>query len=263
MVIDSNDDMGTAKRIKIAIVTAMWRRPDVFRMFAEGVKVLQRHFDNVEIICCVAGSEMNKSKDLAQEYGFQYCEAHNRPLYAKIQKAVSLAKNSKADYCLMVGSDDIITQDLMQKYISLAHQKVDYACLMDCYFYDTRSKRAMYWGGYISERNKGRSAGIGRFISSVLLEKIGWQCWPPGYDNVLDTGFDKQLEGKEFTKYEINLKKENLFALDIKSGTNMTPFAKWDNTEYVNAEEMLFNNLPEPLAERIYGSTRNIRVIEE
>ncbi len=257
MNIDANDDLGTAKRLKIAIVTAMWKRPEVFKMFAEGVKILQKHFDNVDIICCVAGSEMKISKTLAEQYGFLYVEYQNRPLHIKLQRAVNVARKSGADYCLMVGSDDIITVNLLQRYISLAHRNVDYACLMDCYFYDTKSKKALYWGGYISERNKGKSAGIGRFISSRLLDKIGWQCWTPGFDAVLDTGFDKQLEKIDFTKCEINLKKENLFALDIKSSTNMTPFAKWENAEFIDSEEMLFNNLPEQLAEKIYGGKRN------
>jgi len=56
-----------------------------------------------------------------------------------------------------------------------------------------------------------------------------------------------------YSRVEINLKKENLFALDIKSPTNMTPFSRWDNSTFMNGKDLLFKNLPEPLAHKIYG----------
>lgn len=241
--------------MRVAIVTGIWKRPEVFKMFAEGIKLLQNHFaGRLEIIVCVAGSEGMHSRKIVANYpGFYYVEIANKPLGVKMNSAVHLARNYKPDYCIMVGSDDLIGVNLMEKYYSLMQHGIDYAYLMDCYFFDTSSKRGLYWGGYTKSFNKGKPAGIGRLISCKVLDLIKWDCWPTGYDRILDTGFDKLMERINCSKQAIWLKKEKLFALDIKSSTNMTPFDKWDNSFYVDGERLLFDNLPETLATIIYG----------
>lgn len=254
-MIEANDDLGiTSKRYKLCIVTGMWQRPDVFMMFAEGIKMLQANFSyHVEIVCCVAGSEGHTSETLARAYGFQYVETPNNPLGVKMNKALLLAKSLNPDYCLMVGSDDLIGVSLMSRYCDLMVKKIDFVSLMDCYFFDTKTKLGLYWAGYTKPHNKGKACGVGKLISRSLLDKIEWNCFPPGYDKILDTGFEKQLEKVQFTEVKINLKNENLFALDIKSSTNMTPFYKWDNSELIDGVDMLQKNLPKHLATLIHG----------
>jgi hypothetical protein len=240
--------------MRLAIVTGVWKRPDIFAMFAEGVKHLQDKFNGrIEIICCVAGSEGRASRTMVEKYSnFFYTEINNTPLHVKMNQATLLARKLSVDYCLMVGSDDLIGVDLMEKYYVLMQRGIDYSYLTDCYFFDTTSKRGLYWGGYTKNFNRGKAAGIGRLISSNFLNKINWICWPPGYDRVLDTGFDKQVERFNISKAEINLKRDKLFAIDIKSSTNMTPFEKWDNSFFVDGKQLLFNNLPNNLAQLIY-----------
>lgn len=253
---DSNDDLSLPPRnYKLCFVTGIWQRHDVFKMFAEGVKVLQDNFKHrIEIHCCVAGSEGALSEVLVLKYpNFHYVEVPNQPLGAKMNAALVLAKSLNPDYCLMVGSDDLIGINLMRKYLSIMDTGKDYACLMDCYFFDMKTRQGLYWGGYTKPHNKGHSAGIGRLISSGLLDKIQWNCFPPGFDRILDTGFERALSRVQYSKVEINLKEENLFALDIKSPVNMTPFARWDNCNFMDGKTLLFENLPEYLAEKIYG----------
>jgi len=241
--------------MRVAIVTGIWKRPEIFSMFAAGVMHLQDMFKgSIEIVCCVAGSEGSISRSIVEMYSnFFYTETPNQPLGAKMNQATSLAKKLEADYCLMVGSDDIIGHSLMEKYFELMQRGVDYAYLTDCYFFDTVSKRGLYWGGYIRSFNRGKGAGIGRLISKSFLNKMNWICWPPGYDRVLDTAFDKQVERLAGSKIEINLMRDKLFALDIKSSTNMTPFEQWENSRFVDGKKLLFENLPNNLAQLIYG----------
>lgn len=253
----TNDDLAATKTYKLCIVTGIWQRPEVFKMFAEGIKMLQENFKNrIDIHCCVSGSEGAISEVMVLRYeNFHYVEFPNQPLGAKMNAALLLAKSMNPDYCLMVGSDDLIGVNLMHKYLSIMDQGIEYACLMDCYFFDTKSKQGLYWAGYRKPHNIGHSAGIGRLISSGLLEKIKWNCFPPGFDRILDTGFEKALSQVNYSKVEINLQKENLFALDIKSAMNMTPFSRWDNCNFMDGRTLLFSNLPEHLAKMIYGRT--------
>lgn len=241
--------------MRLAIVTGVWGRPDIFKMFAEGVVDLQKKFaGRLEIVCCVVGSEGHRSADIVNAYpNFFYTEFPNRPLGEKMNRATYLAKRLGVDYCLMVGSDDIVGVALMEKYFVAMQNGIDYTYLTDLYFFDTVSKRGLYWGGYLT-RARGMGAGTGRLISARLLTKFGWVCWPPGYDRILDTGFELQLKRHNHSKMEINLKRDGLFALDIKSPNNMTPFEQWENSEFTDGHELLFNNLPNHLAETIYGT---------
>lgn len=252
---EAHDDLGTAqKRLTVCFITGMWQRHRVFEMFAEGVKDLQKHFaESLDIQACVSGSEGPTSRDLVKSYGFHYVEAPNSPLSAKMNRPLELARKLSADYCLMLGSDDLIGVKLMSKYLEHMRNGVDFVYLTDCYFFDTVSKRGLYWGGYMKPNNKGDAAGIGKLISKRLLDKIDWNCFPPGFDRVLDTGFDKQIKNVPHTRAGINLKQHGLFALDIKSEVNMTHFAPWPNSEYQDGKRILFDNLPQHLAQKIYG----------
>lgn len=253
----ASDDLAlpNLKRHKVVFVTGMWQRHDVFKMFAEGIRHLQITFAHrLDIHCCVVGSEKLVSKQLALSYpNFHYTDYSNKFLSAKMNDAVKLAKTLDPDYYLMLGSDDIIGVSLMKRYLQLMDEDCEYVYLLDCYFFDTVSKRGLYWGGYQTHRNKGFAAGIGKLLSRRLMEKIGWLCFPNGYDRVLDTGFEARVSAAKPEKVSIRLKAENLFALDIKSSTNMTPFAMWDNTTLIDGKKMLDDNLPKHLVEMIYG----------
>lgn len=242
--------------MRLSIVTGIWKRPEIFRMFAAGVQSLQQHFSGrIEIVCCVAGSEGTASRSLVNGYSnFFYTEVPNQPLGEKMNKAAYLASRLQPHYCLMLGSDDIIGIQLMEKYFECMQRGIDYAYLMDCYFFDTVSKRGLYWGGYTKAFNKGRPLGMGRLISARVLNQIRWICWPPGYDRILDTAFDKQMDRSRCSRHAINLKQSKLFALDIKSSTNMTQFNRWENSDFIDGKKLLFDNLPEPLAKQIYGN---------
>lgn len=242
--------------MRLAIVTAIWQRPEIFELFAAGVKMLQDHFrGRLKIVCCVAGSEGWNSREMVHSHqDFFYCEVPNHPLSAKMNAAAMLASRLKPDYCLMVGSDDIIGISLMEKYLVSMQQGIDYTYLMDCYFFDVVSKRGLYWGGYTKSFNKGLPLGMGRLISARALNQLKWICWPPGYDRILDTAFDKQMKVARCSRSELYMKREKVFGLDIKSAVNMTKFAQWDNAQFMDGKKLLFDNLPEHLATMIYGT---------
>ena len=81
-------------------------------------------------------------------------------------------------------------------------------------------------------------------MSKRLLDAVGWQPWEAGYDKILDTGMDVRLARVEHTKHVFNLNDAGLFALDIKTSENMTPFAHWPNTVPIDTNEILEKHLP-------------------
>lgn len=207
----------------------MYRRHHIFEMFARGVKVLQEKFPEVTIHTIVAGSEGRSSRDLVKKYGFQYCEMPNRPLSKKMQSTADIAREHNPDYVLCMGSDDILHPDTFARYIELMKQGYDYIGCKDWYFIDYEGNDELYWGGYIEHHNRGVLCGAGRCLSRSLMNQLNWLLWE-GFDKALDTSMETRLRGLTYTKAVINLRKEGLYAVDIKTGENMTPFAVWRNT---------------------------------
>lgn len=221
--------------MKIAIVTGIWQRPEVFRMFAQGVKVLQENSPH-EIKCFVSGSEGETSKQLVESFGFSYIEILNDPLAKKMNASVLLAKEFGPDYILCVGSDDIISPGLLTAYERHMRSKIDFIGVTDFYFWDYAKNRASYWGGYKEAWRRGHTAGAGRMISKRLMDIWKWQPWNNEHNRILDTSIQEKLARTPHTTATFSMKSQGVFGLDIKSDTNMTPFKLWDNTELIDPE---------------------------
>jgi hypothetical protein len=225
------------KKIKLAIVTGIWKRPDVFEYFAKGVKELEK-LEDFEITTIISGSEGEKSKKLVEKYGFEYIEIENSPLSTKMNAPVKVAKSLGVDYVLCMGSDDILHPDVLIEYLKYMRAGIDYIGVTDFYFYDTDSRHSAYWGGYREAYRLNHTCGAGRTLSANLLDKWGWEIWQPYKDTLLDTSMQQKLEVTEHTSVYFSLKAKGLYGLDIKSTINMTPFTLWDNTNYINTSEL-------------------------
>ena len=221
--------------MKIAIVSCVWKRPKVFEMFAKGVKNLIDNSKN-EYVVIISGSEGEQSKQMVEKYGFIYVEVPNDPLSVKANAPVLIAKEHNVDYVLAVGSDDVITPELMLIYDKYMKIAIDYIAVLDFYFYDTTSRRSLYWGGYLEEYRKGYACGAGRVISKRLLDLWNWQPWEVRHSKGLDNSIQEKLKNTPHTSEVFSIKEHGVYALDIKSSTNMTPFAHWNNTYLIDSE---------------------------
>jgi hypothetical protein len=218
--------------MKIAIVTAVWKRHEIFELFAKGIHELEK-INGVEIVTVVAGSERELSKNLVEKHNFLYIEIPNQPLAEKVNAPLLIAKDLNVDYVLCLGSDDIIHPDLMLKYIELMKQGFDFIGVLDFYFLEIESKKASYWGGYRDFRRVGHTCGAGRIASKRLLNQWNWKIWENEHSKILDNSFENKLSETKHTPFTFKLKDFDLYGLDIKSSVNMTPFELWDNTNYI------------------------------
>lgn len=217
--------------MKISLITGVWKRPEVFKMFAKGVRHLTDNLD-IDLNVIVAGSEGKTSKKLVEDEGFIYIEMPNEPLSTKMNATALIAKELGSDYVLCMGSDDVMSVELMQEYIKWMELGYDFIGVLDFYFYDTVSGRALYWGGYRERYRRGVTCGAARCVSSSLMDKWDWQPWKLGHDDYLDNSMEGRIQGKQKI---LSLKSLKMYALDIKSSTNMTPFERWGNTRFIDA----------------------------
>jgi len=204
--------------MKIVVIVAVWKRPEIFRIFAESITSLKG-----DIAVCVAGSPEDGCKAISLGYGFDYVQVPNRPLNKKLNAASYLASKTDADYFLIMGSDDIINQELFNKYLELA-KKYEHIYLTDAYFYDTIYKKLKFWRGYKGRKGMERALGCGRLLSRRLMRDVLFQPWPNDKD--INKGLDRYLmdnmDLKESESIGITTWGTNMAVMDIKSSVNIT-----------------------------------------
>lgn len=222
--------------MKVVIVSAVWKRPEVFAMFAAGIHHLINECFGIDFEVIISGSEGEVSKIMVEREGFKYIEIANHPLALKVNAPVEAAKEFNPDYVLCLGSDDIISVELMKQYVYYMLLSYDYIAVSDFYFYDTVTGKAAYWGGYREDWRKGHACGAGRILSRRILNLWNWKPWNVEHNLILDNSIQDKLKHTPHLAIVLSLKEHGVFALDIKSSTNMTPFHLWDNTEYIDVD---------------------------
>jgi Glycosyl transferase family 2 len=244
-------------KIKLAIVTSVWKRPEVLELFQKGIRNLREKCTDFEIILVISGSiqddknehafnaymDLNEFSAKQKESFFKYIEIPNEPLAAKVNATTYACRNLGVHYVLCMGSDDIISPELLNEYAKHMRKGIDFIGVTDCYFYDTVSKQSLYWGGYTENYRKGHTTGAFRAISARLMAKWNWMPWENKHSHILDTSMQEKLLDTQHTAVSFSMKEKGMFALDIKSSTNMTPFKKWDNSEFIDTE-IIKNQFP-------------------
>lgn len=234
--------------IKVALLTTVWKRPDVTKFVLEYYNAAKKDHD-VDLIKLAVGSEGNASRSLCESTGWLYLEYDNRPLSNKWQAGLNMLKPLEPDFIITIGSDDIITPDYLRKITNRCPAD---GCtgIYDFWFLDIASRRMGYWserkrstpfgGGYI------RTLGAGRCYSKKLLEDLDWGVWPEGYDNKLD-GLAEMKMMKVLHRKPTCYSMQDLgsWALDIKSGQNLWNFDdyKFENTLKEEKTESLLMDL--------------------
>ena len=241
------------RKIKLAIVTSVWGRYKVFDMFLKGLHELSVKCPDFEFYFIVSTSfQQDKEKCYDEEIDYEswfhpkygelwdsnirtsHIEIPNEPLAAKVNATTYAAGKLGVDYVLCMGSDDIISPELLNEYGKLMRKGIDFIGVTDFYFYDTVSKRSLYWGGYTEPNSKGHTAGAARCLSARLLDQWDWMPWENKDSLMLDKSMQDKLKVTPHTIETFSMKEKGLFAVDIKSSTNMTPFEKWNNSDFID-----------------------------
>lgn len=232
--------------MKIGILTCMWRRPEVFRMFAAGMNRLKSKFD---IITLSVGSEGAQSRQLCQEAGINYLEFPNKPLGAKFNAGMSVMKSFNPDYVMIMGSDDVLSTATFQKIWDYCEKGCDKVGFTDLYFFDLYEQSLVYWPGYghkgtkADSSRKGEAIGLGRTLSYSILNKMNWHPWKDDINMGLDWCMTQKLKALRTKPIIFSLKENGLFAVDLKSKENICHSILYVNQKVDN--RIFYSHIPE------------------
>lgn len=228
--------------MRIAICTGAWKRHHLLDFVCQYYADMKTSVGTADLdIELIVACSQDEAMETCQRHGHTCFMVDNTPLYAKFNAAVQKAEEWDADIVINIGSDDIMTPDLIRYYVqTFVDEQVDFIATLDWYFFDTKTKQGMYWKGYDQPHNMGKTCGAGRAMNRRLLDMLNWQPWLPGYDRVLDTGMQVLLDRLKYKSHIFRMREHRLFGLDIKTDQNMTPFDRWNNTTiFKNGAEML------------------------
>jgi len=214
--------------MKIGVLSCIYGRPKVTEVFCKGLVRLKENFG---VFPLIVGSEGEASLRFAREYGLLYLRFNNRPLGAKFNAGMRAIMSYNLDYVMVLGSDDLISDDYMECFVKIMKtQKPDLIGTTDCYFYSPTHKKLGYWDGYRNAR-KGETIGMGRTLSKKLIYKLKLTPWFHGINKGLDGSMMSQVLRHRPKIISLSQKKENIFAVDIKSKGNITSFGAYKHLQ--------------------------------
>lgn len=197
--------------MSVAILTASWKRPDVFRLFLAHVT---KHVPASDVYC--AGSHDDLCDGIAKEFGIAYERVPNE-MGAKWNHAATMSKYSTATHRLFLGSDDFLDARLW----AFAHAyDGQHFGLRDCLIHQMETGRTLHWRGYIGPR-AGEPVGAGKIIGAEVLDALGWEPFQAGRTHTLDHDMHRKMAAQGFT-IDVRPMREVGLLVDVKTANNLT-----------------------------------------
>lgn len=266
---------------KIVLYTCVWQRPELTKIVLSYYSELKTKLSGkVDLHLLAVGSEGETSRQLCESCEFDYLEYPNSPLSLKWEYGLNQCANYDPDAVIIVGSDDLISQNLIEFYDCKLREGLVCMGLKNAYFFDAPSKQLFLWKGYdrLNVRRFGETTGMGRCLSRILLDKLNFSVWKNiKIDSALDRVMSQKLLGLGLypLDYEnlilvqagekyirlghcgFDLNDINVFAIDIKTEVNITPFitllkaSQSTALDHKSSVEILKKHLPLATFERI------------
>ena len=229
--------------MNIVITTMLWKRHELFEVWAMHIHRLVNSFPDYNISVIVAGSEGNESFNLVKGFGFYYIEVPNKPLGYKANIRLKACKVLKPDCVILLGSDDFINNKTFKYITDKIKEGFDEVAPLDLYVYDTITKRLVYSMGYTNHR-KGEQLAIGRALSREVLEGVDWWLWDSFKNRGLDGLSRDRLKEVVKNPHYYKLKDNDLFMVDVKTKVNLSPFKIRENHRIVSPDLFKLKEYP-------------------
>lgn len=211
---------------KLAVIIPFYKRPELTKLCFRNIK---RQSKKLGFDVIVAGSEGDESKKLAR--GLKYIEVDNQPLSNKLNALMNKCK--KYDGVVIIGSDDFMSDSVIEMYKEIDCTKEVYYSFNDIYIYSAKYKQIRSDFDYT---RAGNGIGVARLYTKPTLKKMNYKIWENDRPKGLDGNADKRLKAKGIKEVQIDL--DTHFLIDVKLEQN------------ISAHEMVFSGHKEhPLEE--------------
>lgn len=205
------------QRSKLLFFLAVWKRPEITEICFMGLNRLARTgLHDLQFVAVISEETM---KPLCKKYGIDYVIHKNEPLGEKKNVGLTYAMQKDFDFMVEIGSDDLLKNEFLELYPFTSH------------VYGLRDFIVMNSEDGECRRLTDRDAryGVGRAVSKESLKSClcadgMYRLWNDKIGKGLDNNSTWALAKRGFL--EKRIKCDEPLAIDIKSETNIWPFAK-------------------------------------
>jgi hypothetical protein len=227
--------------MKLCIVTCQWRRPNLTKIISE---YYAKQFPDITLIAVRSPADQQTDVD-----GWNYEYFPNSPLSQKFNAGFNLAKRYNPDAVILIGSDDLISPELVKFYQENYSADADYILgLKDIYFYEIQSQQTLYFKGLIG-MYENWSLGCGRIFSRKVLEQCNWR---PYYDLQIDRGLDCnsmiELHNRGIKEKVLPMSEAGLM-VDIKVKATINKFEDWKHNSTEGGGGIVWENFKDVMLE--------------
>jgi hypothetical protein len=151
---------------KILFYLAVWKRPEITELCFMGLKRLMGHCKGSAFAVISEKSMI----PLCRKYNIDFCEHENQPLGMKKNFGLNELMKKDFDYLIELGSDNLILDEMIDRYIPLMKSGIDYFGGTKLLFIDSTDGNCREYEAV--ENQYGYGFGLGRCVSKRLLEKV-------------------------------------------------------------------------------------------
>lgn len=152
---------------KILFFLAVWRRPEITELCFMGLQRLMKHRPS-QALAIISEESMIP---LCEKHGILYVMAENEPLGRKKNVGLNAAMKMDFDYLIELGSDDVILNDIFEKYAPMMKKGEDFFGSNRLLFVDTSTGNSRDYEA--KEAQYGYGWGLGRAMSRKMLLTMG------------------------------------------------------------------------------------------
>lgn len=199
---------------KILIYLAVWRRPEITELCFMGINRLRNHPSyDIDALAVISEPDMIS---LCNQYGIKWLMHENLPLGKKKNAGLVAAASYDFDYLMEIGSDDLITDDLLTQYLDYIG-KYDFFGISDAAYIESENGTCRR---LITDKS---TYGAGRMINRKVLDAMGWRLWNDNLNRGLDNDSVRSIESKGFNFYKVPAGNAP-GVIDVKSDENIWRF---------------------------------------
>lgn len=199
---------------KIGIVTINYNRPRILDLWLASMDRLRKECGSMPVVVV---SERGDAAACA-DHGVHHIYQENEPVSFKWNTGVQWLMEQGVDYVMIVGSDDIVSNDLMRNIWAAAEGGYDVIGVDKLCFYGNIRGRS----GLLIPLHQHHMLGVCKTISRSVLEPINGVICPTGRNYGMDA-----LVAKTIAPYVKSTKIVDGLVVDVKSRRNINRLTYW------------------------------------
>ncbi len=209
--------------MKLTVLIPIFKRYDVTKVCFDNLK---RQQDKFGFKVVIVGSEGNVSRAFTEQYGFDYVEANNNPLGAKLNAGLKACEG----HVVVLGSDNLISDLAFHIFPDLDLSVNGFYGLTDCLVFWSKTQQLSL---FRYRNTTFKTIGVGRIYTESAIEACEGELWENDIEFGLDTSATNKVRGNGGVEYiakgyhcvdikhHMNLTNPNIVRLGDKRDTNL------------------------------------------